>query len=263
VCRGFLRKTNQNEPFTCERCMADCLHRNKEEVFCIYGFWGTRHKVEQILHTPMQNEDAIRDLTPVAAGAINVALGLRDQYLDNLVTDLTNTLGRQWVQEFQPPPDLLEVLWDDAKRPAILVIVSHYQQKDLPGEPKGQRIQVVPGQFLRPDDIIDKAIKVGRKWELPHSVVLLVACESAADDLATLGSFLNAFATARAGAVVGTESTIFSGLAARFSKEVAAHLLNNVPLGDAILRFRRNLLQELNPLGFVFTPYGDAELVRK
>jgi len=48
-----------------------------------------------------------------------------------------------------------------------------------------------------------------------------------------------------------------------FSNKIASALFSQAPLGEAILGFRRNLLQELNPLGFVFTPYGDAELVRK
>jgi hypothetical protein len=49
----------------------------------------------------------------------------------------------------------------------------------------------------------------------------------------------------------------------RFSNEIASALCNQVPLGEAILGFRRNLPQELNPFGFVFTPYGNAELAGK
>jgi hypothetical protein len=102
--------------------------------------------------------------------------------------------------------------------------------------------------------------KKRRRWDEPHPVVLLAACESGGADLATLTSFINAFANARAAAVIGTETTLFEGLAIRFTKEMTRALLNHLPLGEAVLQFRRGLIDEYNPLGFVFTAYGDADL---
>jgi hypothetical protein len=101
--------------------------------------------------------------------------------------------------------------------------------------------------------------------------VVLAACESAAASVASITSFLSAFADAGASAVVGTETTVFEGLACRFAKEIATALMEapstgdpgkRQTLGEAVLQFRRRLLQDFNPLGLVFTPYGDAGLHR-
>ena len=43
-------------------------------------------------------------------------------------------------------------------------------------------------------------------------------------------------------------------------REPAMQRLILPTLGEAIVDFRRGLLREHNPLGFVFTPYGEADL---
>src|SRR5258706_5757587 len=89
----------------------------------------------------------------------------------------------------------------------------------------------------------------------------MAACDSAGEDLLTMNGFITAFAKARAGAFLGTETTVFEPLARDFALAVTKSLVGHQSLGTALLDFRRGLLQKLNPLGFVFSGYGDAELV--
>ena len=50
------------------------------------------------------------------------------------------------------------------------------------------------------------------------------------------------------------------GIARRFAVEMSEALVGGTSVGAALLEFRRRLLQNLNPLGLVFTAYGFADL---
>jgi hypothetical protein len=263
VCRGFERTNADGSPYACEQCLATCLHPDKREAVCVYGFWGQRLQIEQLLHTPHQEVDAVTLLDPVREGAVKVAVGLVGGLAASLASELASELGTAWVEEIIPPADLLTELWTDDRRPAILLLVGHYETRDLPGEPSGARLTLPGGSWLQADEIIERAQEERRTWAKPHPLILLGCCEGTAADLGTLTGFLSAFADAHAGAVVGSETVVFEGLACRFGKEITAALFGGASLGEAVLRFRRDLLRQASPLGFVFTPYGDAGLARQ
>jgi hypothetical protein len=262
VCHEFTQKNGDGSIYSCQQCLGNCVHPDKEKAFCVYGFWGQRHQIEQVLHTPFKQEDAITGLKPVRDGAVLVAVGLTGGIAATLAADLAKELGQQWVREVTQSEDVLTELWSDARRPIILLLVGHYETRDLPGQPPGPRL-ILPGQkWLQADQIIDRAQKEKRKWTPPNPIVVIAACKTTAADLRTLVDFLGAFADSRAAAVVGTETVIFEGLARRFGKEIATAIFKGETLGGAVVGFRRRLLQEDNPLGFVLTPYGDADLTR-
>jgi len=77
-----------------------------------------------------------------------------------------------------------------------------------------------------------------------------------------LNDFVLALNTAGAGAIVGTEVTIFTGLAERFASDVTRRMWSSgrSTLGEAVKEFRQTLATESNPLGFAFTSYGSADL---
>lgn len=265
VCHGFRRTAPDGSPVSCQQCLSECLHPDKKEAFCVYGFWGTRHQVEQLLHTPFKREDAISRLAPVRDGAVRVGVGLDGGLGAKLPAKLARRVGSQWVRELTAAEDVLEELWTDDRRPAVLVLLSHYETRTIEGQAPGPRLTLPGGKWLCPDDLLNRAQELPRerrKWKEPNPVILLAACESAGVDLGTLASFLGAFADSRAAAVVGTEVVVFEGIASQFGEEVAADLLDGKTLGEAMVRFRRSLLQQLNPLGLVFTPYGSADLAR-
>jgi hypothetical protein len=262
VCRGFLRKEPDGTPISCQRCLAEChFKNNKEETFCVYGFWGLRHQVEQDLHIPFRNEEHIHRVQPRRKGGLCVAVGLQGGTAGNFIGELTQVAGADFVRPLMPADRLLDLLWADDQRPWLLVILTHYETQTLAGQPVGPRMLLPGGRWLQAEHLTTRAQSESpRKWIDPHPIIVLAACEAVAEDMQSLTGFLGAFADARAAAVVGTETVVFEGLAARFGKALVQAVLTNRSLGEAMLAFRRALIAELNPLGFVFTPYGDADL---
>jgi hypothetical protein len=249
VCDGFLRQKD-GEPISCGSCLEDCKHPDKSEAFCVWGFWGFRNSVEQVLHAPRKEEPTISEVKPVRGGAVKVNVGTRGVYADQLTQELQGELGT--VRVVAAVPDrLLATLASDADRPAILIVLGHYY--DDPDY--GPGIQVSGSDWL----MLSALRNERAKWNDPHPVIVLAACGSAAVDVSTLVSFVNEFANLRASAVVGTETTVFDGLACRLAKAVA-RLSKGSSLGQMILEFRRTLLHYLSPLGLVVTAYGDADL---
>lgn len=261
VCKGFTRPG-----FSCRQCLDNCLFPDKSQTYCVYGFWGMRHKLEQLLHTPFQGEDAIVQIKRAAQNAVHISVGVTGQIVDQFVPTLKSTLGKDSVYDLHSLEEMMKLLWSQTDRPAILLVLGHYE-KPADNEP---RITFAGDGWFEPGDITKEVIKL-RKWKDSNPVVVLAACESAAANLESITSFLAAFADARAAAVIGTETTVFEGLACRFAKEISVALMEEPDpesdskkksLGLAVLEFRRRLLLDFNPLGLVFTPYGDADLHR-
>jgi hypothetical protein len=248
VCKGFLRETH-GKPISCGDCLADCLYPRKSDAFCVWGFWGFRHSVEQVLHAPGKEEDTIEEVRPVPERAVGVSVGTKGVYANVLVAALQEIVGTGGVLDVVPPINLVETLAANDTRPAIMIVLGHYRD-DPPA------IQIA-GDWLMARQVVG----MKPKWSDPHPIIVLAACDSASDDLGTLVSFINGFANVRASAVVGTESVVFEGLACRLAKELATALRDGkTNLGTAILEFRRSLLRLVNPLGLTVTAYGDADL---
>jgi hypothetical protein len=261
VCKGFTRPEH-----SCKKCLENCLYPDKTKTYCVFGFWGTRHKVEQLLHTPFQREEAITEIKPAAQKAVQISVGVRGKIVDQFIPTLKLTLGQDSVHDLQSLDEMMKRLWSQEDRPAILLVLGHYETP-APNQP---RITFAGKDWFEPADITQRVINL-EKWKGSNPLIVLAACGSGAASLASITSFLSAFADARAAAVIGTETTVFEGLACRFAKEISVALMKpsgTEPgakaqcLGDAVLSFRRGLLQDFNPLGLVFTPYGDADLHR-
>jgi hypothetical protein len=98
------------------------------------------------------------------------------------------------------------------------------------------------------------------EWEDPRPIILQMTCDSADVDVATLNHFLLQWNSAGAAAIVGTEASVGAGIASQCAESVTRKLWNKTPLGEAITGYRRELIFEGNPLGFLFTAYGDVDL---
>jgi hypothetical protein len=257
VCKGFLRR-KRNEFIECGECLHDCLHPDKSEAYCVWGFWGMRHRVEQLLHAEGKEEASIEEVKPIREDLLRLTIGIDGPFAATLAHDLSELIGKKRVKEIVEPSDVVSTLWSDAERPAILVLLGHYENH----KKFGPRIRDRKEKWLSWRELANrvKDSKAGKLSD-PHPVVVLAACESAAAGLDQFVDFVNLFAEARVGAVIGTETVIFDGLAARLAKNVASSLTTpNGKLGQAVLDFRRAVLHLLNPLGLVVTPYGDADL---
>lgn len=151
---------------------------------------------------------------------------------------------------------LIELLWEvPPVRPAVLIVLGHMEEAD-------ERIRLVRDKnWLSRAKLDERSQKEKEAWDEPRSIILLMACDSAATSLKTVNNFVIAFNTAGAAAVVGTECIVASQLAAQFAQHVSiAMLKDHLRLGTAITEFRRASLQRGNPLAFVFNAIGDVDL---
>ena len=236
-----------------------CSHGPNDKVYCIYGFWGLRHRVEQLMALGDSLEDAVDKVEPNPQSGICLAVGENDEHTNEMTSELHTKLGAA-VFELAPGDDLLDVLWETPKRPAILVTLGHLQTTDIDGELPVTRIVLQPNKkWLQAELLTDRQISDG-DWEQPRTLVLLMACGAAATDIRTLNDLVMAFTSVRAAAIAGTECVVFTALAARFTKEITLDLWGGKPLGEAVMNFNRRLVSSGNPLAFVFNYLGDADL---
>ena len=239
-----------------------CSHGPDDEVYCIYGFWGLRHQIEQLFKSPSEKTDAITELVPASANSyVRLAVSTGDAPAKTLQDSLSKEMGPGFVNS-SASEDLVDLLWNDATRPAVLVVMGHLQQSPITGEPVEERIVLVPKKKWFLASLIMKRLKKmnGVTWEQPNTLVMLMACSSGATEITTLNNFVTNLNSAGAAAVVGTECLIFSSLVGRFAQEVTSDLWNGKPLGEAVKFFNRRLVSTGNPLAFAFNCLGNANL---
>jgi hypothetical protein len=243
-----------------------CSHAPGENVICVNGFWGVRHYIEERIGKGVRPDydDIVR---PQGYPLVRL-IGPSDiDDTGTLASGLTKNLGSNGIACGPIDiPELIRMMWaDPPERPAVLIVLGHLETKPpkIPGEPDRPRIVLVTDkQWLTRDDVI-RAWKANIvRWEQPRTLVLLMACDSAATTVDTINNFVTALDSAGAGAVIGTECTVFSGLAARFARELTTTLAGTpgAKLGESITNFRRSLVRSGNPLAFVFHCIGSADV---
>jgi len=246
-CLGRLRSTNGD--------ITPCGHKSDSGVYCVRGFWGIRHQVEELLGKGSLTDSHVS--LPTKLAAIRIVADQELPQAKELEKGLTGEVGKNAVTaEPIDEEELITLLWKiPPERPALLIVLGHMEEQD-------ERIRLVRDQkWLSRAELADRAHEEREAWNQPRSVVLLMACDSAAGTLKTVNNFVIAFNTAGAAAIVGTECIVDSKLAAEFAQEISiAMLKDKVRLGAAITKFRRTSLQRGNPLAFVFNAIGDVDL---
>jgi hypothetical protein len=243
---------------------APCGHTYKDEVYCVRGFWGYRHQIEEMIGSnPTKRKTAVEFAS--ANPAVGYLVSTTDEFTKGLIARLGTELKKQAVP-ISPAGQLVDNL-GGASRPAVVMLLGHLEQTGTTG-PQGPRIVLSRNQLSEPNVWLVSRQLSNRfddsAWQQPNAIVMLLACESAATNAETLHDFVMAFHRAGAAAIVGVECKAFSGLLAKFGGDVTVALCNQAPLGQAMLDFRRKLLQQGDPLAFVFTAIGCADVkIRK
>lgn len=232
-----------------------CNHKWMDRKYCVRGFWGVRHRVEQLM---FKHRVPPRLEKPTHAKVL-FAQGYTDNYTNGLKSDLRKDIGTGLFNTLRD--DLLDKIWDRQSGPTIVVVIGHVETKKIIGEPPGPRVVVVPGQqWLRDRDVRTRR-RSNNVIGPPQPIILLLGCGTAAVEMNTLNSLFTSFVSAGAAAIVGTECLVFTDLASLFAHDVTITMIRDgESFGDALRLFRRTLLEKGNPLGFVFTAFGDADL---
>ena len=239
-----------------------CSHGPFDEVYCLSGFWGLRLQIEQLFKLPAEKTDTIKQIVPGSKDSfIRLAVSTDDDPAKKLSDGLTTEIGAAFVNS-PSSQDLLDLMWNDSTRPAVLIVMGHFEKKIIAGEPTDGRIVLVPKkQWFLAREILKRFQKAkGRPWQQPNTLVLLMACSSGATEISTLNDFVTNLNSAGAAAVLGTECLVFSSLVGRFARDVISDLWQGRKLGEAVKLFNRRLVSAGNPLSFVFNSLGNADL---
>lgn len=237
-----------------------CSHTADTPAYCVRGFWGVRHYVEEMIGKGTNTKP---NIAKTEKNAVRIVADATLSPSTTLITNLNASLGSAQVADGPLDPDkLLDLLWaNPPERPSILIVLGHLAKTPIRGEPDDSRIVLVPNsKWLLRQKIADRYTKDPVGWRQPRSIVLLMACESAATEVATVNDFVTAWNAAGAGAIVGTECVVGADLAASLAESVTTELWNGKTLGEAMTNFRRRAVTHGNPLGLVFHAVGDVDL---
>ena len=247
-----------------------CQHNPDVECYCLEGFWGIRHRIEQIF-----NNDKASDFTEEVTVKSKSRLFYSRNISDNASDALTGKL-QQYVSDVftvDANSNLMELLWDEGSRPPALIVLGHLETINRDKEPAGPRIitcprtawpkdaQIPPEKWIYGDLLLEYCRRRHRWNNQPLPLVMLINCESADLSITTLNSIVKGFHSAGASAIIGTECLIATGLGARFIDEILEALYKKDKcLGEAIRLFNKRLFASGVPLPFVFTCYGNMSL---
>lgn len=238
-------------------------------VACPRHFWGFRHIVEVPPQQVVRLGETPRPLPPAIPSGDPVTvltgryegLSLATQHFTELSQLLGTTPPLAVLRAAKGRDELLDLLREKQGAPDVVYLYCHAYAKR---PPEGK-----PPQPDEPHLALGAAGAVG--WitasqlaGLPplrhHPLFFLNGCGTAAFDSTRPAQLILSLMAARAGGVIGTEVTIWEGLAGEMARLFLQGFLGKKPAGQALLEARRALLDRYNPLGLVYTLYGSADL---
>jgi hypothetical protein len=262
------RKTIRNSKVPSSE-MRGCPHNLGREVYCIQGFWGFRHRIEQITPAGKAANTSSQISMSTAAHSVCLASSVNHPWCTALSSELQKSFGPQFVQfPPLPPPDVPfgTFMWSEQTRPAVLVLLSHMMN------PATGSAQILLAPATSADaltltaDQVSEFTRAKNVRKGTNSLVLLMACESTETTVSTLNDFTPAFRAAGASAIIGTEVPVYSSLATRFAKDLIKTLRTKradgewMQLGESVPSVVNQLLNEGNPMGLLFNYCGNANL---
>jgi hypothetical protein len=251
ICPEFIAALGVSQPLAQCRCFAgDCPSYGEDDVVCPSGFWGFRHE----LGMPVSCAPAKAAESISYVGSIDVAIA---RSTDPAIGWELHELG---LARLIPPAafryaadrsDTFKMLKD--QEPHLVYFYCHGGSEN--GRPY---LSVGEGNGLI---FADSLLAKGIQWPLNRPLVFLNGCRTAAVSPEMAHGLVAAFVSkALAGAVIGTEVTVFEGLARAFAEGFLMRFINGMSLGAATRETRLELLKERNPLGLAYIPYGLSTL---
>ncbi|SEJ00172.1 hypothetical protein [Demequina mangrovi] len=246
---------------------APCGHGPDDGAVCIYGFWGLRHLVEELLPDRAGRSPAPQ--VPLAPGGVLSSIGVKpDRATETLVTALDALVGVGPLTHLGPMESFKSQAFDDPV-PGVVLVLGHFAHASKAGEPAGDRIGIAGRERWLNDALLQGVAVRSDPWQATRPLVLLLACGSVEVAAAQLTSLLTAFDTVHAGAIVGTECDIESDVASTFALSlIRAMTAADTPatkragFGDAVFATRRSLVVDQGDTrGLAFTALGPAGLV--
>jgi hypothetical protein len=246
------------------RCFTDrCEHASGNDlVVCPSGFWGLRHDIA----VPLSHE-AAPDLAPRlrlgfgSPGAILVGT-VPESVVPEVTGHAEKVAGRFGSSDHVVGRADWFTKAEVERHYAVLYFLCHGEEK-----PNGSVLVLDrPG---RPG--ISRSNLRTKKVSLDHNpLVVMNACNTGALTPDKAINLVSGFTSRGAGAIIGTEITIFPSLAYAFADTFMNAFVGTSPdqptmvgIGSAVRAARLELLRQWNPLGLAYVLYGlaDATLV--
>ncbi|MBX7554409.1 hypothetical protein K1Y78_42365 [Streptomyces sp. tea 10] len=240
------------------QCPEQSAHSHKNTL-CPFGFWGIRHVIENppATQNPSRQIGTGQGLRAVLAHSIDLDRTLTERHFN----EVKQTLPDFALTSAASLDETCTALTDRD----IQVIEFYCHGK---GDPARHWLEVGHGEQIDPEQIttwsvVDWAPPTGPDghWEETSPLVLLNGCHTAELTPQSPVNFVDAFASAHASGVVGTEITLHQSLAGEAAELLLRHFTGGqVGMGETVRRMRHDLLAKGNLLGLAYTAYCSSEL---
>jgi len=239
---------------------AACSCGDNPPGYCVRGFWGVRHIVEQLCKARQHLDGKPGKIaTAPTVPTVCVIPFVTDPFVDGLISKIRGL--NQDHQIHNPLPKMFpDSTRDIGSRPALVVFVGHMEEEVTNYGLRRPRLLHAGKPVLTLADIVSEIRKYG-EWDTPRSLILLMACGSAASRVDTGTSLAAALLQLGAVGILGAECTVFTGMASRVAADVTRWLFQGSTMGDAMRKTVANLAAEGCPLGLAFTYLGSADAV--
>jgi hypothetical protein len=236
VCRGF---SPSGAP-------CDCLTAGKR--YCLRGFWGFRLILEQRSQARQPPPTRVGGGTAATLGYMQA---VQDTFVDNLVKALQGISGIQ-TKEYPDTTPLLDNFRTD--RPGLIAFIGHQRNNGTDALPDYELLSSQAQAVLN-----EQRFFVENDWQLPNSLVLLLACNTGTARVDTGTSLATAFLRLGAIGVLATECSVHTPMIAAFARDLIERLMRGDKIGQAMHHTSLALGQQGCPMGLAFTYLGLAE----
>jgi hypothetical protein len=257
MCPTYTDALQRGVPLETTQCFqGECPTREHEDVVCPSGFWGFRHNIG-VPVSLSQN------------GVLDAAMAIQSGPVPDFAACVYSDFPSWPAHELNLRRLVTGPNWHFADsrltaRELLRSTVPHIVYFYCHGGLQDTVPFILLGKRNPPQAGItrDNLRTFKWNWTSRRPLVFINGCHTSALQPSHAFDLVTGFVeTANAGAVVGTEITIFEPTASAFAERFMQEFVGSrETLGVSIRRARLAMLQEGNPLGLVYIPFGIASL---
>jgi tetratricopeptide (TPR) repeat protein len=242
------------------KCPYESEHQESNYI-CPFGFWGFRHIIEQPPST--ENSDLpipIESIDPLEI-VVCRSLDLDQQLSEDHLKQIHQMLPSFELQSVTSRDEIRDTLSNPSLE--VVYFYCHSKREEQPGMSAPiPYLEVGWGERITPADITAWHLSYSRNpahWKT-KPLVFINGCHTTELSPEALVNFVDAFSSANAGGVIGTEITLDQRLANEAAEQILGYFARKKSVGESIRRMRLHFLRKGNLLGLAYTPFCSADL---